>query len=90
VIRYAPWELAEQSAAALANEPDGSGNTYQFSVTGPLPDEPQAASAIAVTAIPNITPIWRTFTAVSSLIPAVLILALLRINGRSIPYRRPA
>jgi hypothetical protein len=87
---YSPCEAALQSAAALANEPEGYRNTYQLSVTGPFVDEPHAASATATTAIPNMTPIWRTSTAVSSLIPAVLILTLLRINGRSIPYRRPA
>jgi hypothetical protein len=44
LIVYLPPELFAQSAAALANEPDGSGNTYQFRVTGPLLDDPQLAS----------------------------------------------
>jgi hypothetical protein len=58
-ILYLPSELAEQSEAALANDPDGSGNTYQFTTTAPLPDEPQAARAIAVTNIPKVAPMWR-------------------------------
>ena len=60
LIVYLPCEAAEQSAAALANEPEGSGNTYQFSVTGPLPDEPHAATTSAVTAIPKIATMCRT------------------------------
>ncbi len=42
---YWPPESLLQAAAALANEPEGSGNTYQLSVGGPLPDEPHADSA---------------------------------------------
>src|SRR5947209_1669649 len=47
LMLYAPPEALLQSAAAVANDPDGSGKTYQLSVTGPLPDEPQPARANA-------------------------------------------
>src|SRR5437868_10377172 len=60
LMLYLPPEPAEHSCAALANEPEGSGKTYQFSVTGPLPEPPQAASAIAATAAPATALIWRT------------------------------
>ena len=43
LMLYSPPEALLQSAAAAANEPEGSGNTYQLSVTGPLLEEPQAA-----------------------------------------------
>ena len=54
LIWYWPCEAALQSDAAFANEPDGSGNTYQLSVTGPLLDDPQPAIAAAATATPRI------------------------------------
>ncbi len=53
LMLYLPPEAAEQSDAALANEPEGSGKTYQFSVTGPLLEPPHAASAMAATAAPS-------------------------------------
>jgi hypothetical protein len=44
-ILYRPPDAAVHSAAALANDPDGSGNTYQVSVGGPeLLDPPQPES----------------------------------------------
>jgi hypothetical protein len=54
---YFPPEPAEQSCAALANEPEGSGKTYQFNVTGPLLEDPQAANTIVVSPAPRIAPI---------------------------------
>jgi hypothetical protein len=50
LIVYLPPEALEQSAAALANDPEGSGNTYQLIVTGPFDDEPHAANAITAAA----------------------------------------
>jgi len=62
LILYAPCELLLHSVAAAWNEPDGSGKTYQLSVTGPLPDEPHAdrsavAAAVARTAVSRVPPI---------------------------------
>jgi hypothetical protein len=88
LIVYAPWEPALQAEAALANEPDGSGNTYQFRVTGPLLDEPQAASAIAVAAIPSRTPNWRTLP-LSPLSFDKESVWLRGSDGRLIPDRSP-
>ena len=45
LMLYFPPEALLQPAAALANDPDGSGNTYQLSVTGPLPEPPQPANS---------------------------------------------
>src|SRR2546429_6219965 len=48
---YAPPDALLQLVAAAANEPDGSGNTYQLSVTGPFElDEPHAARRTVVSA----------------------------------------
>ena len=41
-ILYLPPEACEQTCAACANDPDGSGKMYQLSVGGPL-DPPQPA-----------------------------------------------
>jgi hypothetical protein len=39
-----PPDAVLQAVAAPWNDPDGSGNTYQLSVTGrPLPDDPHPA-----------------------------------------------
>jgi hypothetical protein len=40
-----PPDTLLQSDAAVANEPQGSGNTYQLSVTGPLPEDPQPTTS---------------------------------------------
>ena len=52
---YTTPEALLHAAAAAANEPDGSGKAYQWSVTGPLPEEPQAAinAVIAIAATPT-------------------------------------
>ncbi len=55
---YLPPEALLHDAAAAANEPDGSGNTYQFNVTGPLPlEDPQPAMMAAVNTAPRIMPL---------------------------------
>src|ERR1019366_4014389 len=51
LIVYLPPEAALQALAAAANDPEGSGNTYQLSATGPLAlDPPHAASTIVAAA----------------------------------------
>jgi hypothetical protein len=50
LIVYLPPDAALHSEAAFANDPDGSGNTYQLSVGGPLLEEPQPAIAAAARA----------------------------------------
>ena len=50
LILYLPPDALEQPAAADANEPEGSGNTYQFRVVCRLELPPQAANANAATA----------------------------------------
>ena len=50
---YLPPESLLQLAAAAANEPEGSGNTYQLMVTGPLPEPPQPASRASAATAPT-------------------------------------
>lgn len=65
LMLYLPPDALLQSAAAVANEPDGSGNTYQLTATGPLLEEPQPTTNAATTARPTITTARGDFSTVA-------------------------
>ena len=66
---YFPPEAAEQSDAALANEPEGSGKTYQLSVTGPLLDEPDYLLATPRSGWPAVLRLFPQRSSLSSSAP---------------------
>jgi hypothetical protein len=74
LIVYLPPDALEQFAAAAANEPEGSGNTYQFKVTGPLDDDDEPHPPITATAATTdkIPTIRRTITAPSTPLAQIL------------------
>jgi hypothetical protein len=51
-----PCEFWLHPVAAAWNEPEGSGKTYQLSVTGPLLEESQAARSAVAPAVASNTP----------------------------------
>src|SRR6201995_4267686 len=63
-ILYLPPEACEQTWAACANDPDGSGKMYQLSVGGPLdPPHPAMTPAAKAAARPVRPPLKSALTA---------------------------